>query len=94
MAECAHKTQMSPLTAKLNRQIKGHNSRTEKVTKSEIEIGLPFRVPDIVQIIFLGGTYVIEQIPSARTYRQADRYGWVIKRILSNNLEQSYSYYC
>ena len=56
MAECAHKTQMSPLTAKLNRQIKGHNFRTEKVTKSEIKIGLPFRVPDIVQIIFLGGT--------------------------------------
>jgi hypothetical protein len=56
MAKCAHKTQMSPLTAKLNRQIKGHNSRTEKVAKSEIKIDPPFRVPDIVQIIFLEGT--------------------------------------
>jgi hypothetical protein len=29
-------------------QFKGHNSRTEKVLKSEIECDLPYMVPDIV----------------------------------------------
>jgi len=33
----------------------GHNSRTERMTKSEIELGFPFMVPDFVykfQMIF------------------------------------------
>jgi hypothetical protein len=45
----------------------GNKPRTEKVAKSEIELGLPFMVPDIEyksQMICLRGTQVIEQKPN------------------------------
>ena len=46
MEKCIHRTQMLSLQAEVNRGIteQGHNSRIEKVVKSEIK--LPFMIPD------------------------------------------------
>jgi len=49
-------------------QIKGHNSRTEKVVKSKIKLSLPFMIPDLVhkiKIICLWGTKVTERKQNA-----------------------------
>ena len=61
MEECAHRIQILP--AKENQyffwQIKGHNSGTEKVVKSKIQLVLPFMVPELVhkfQMLYLTGT--------------------------------------
>lgn len=40
-----HRTWMPQLSVKVNKAL---NSRTEKVIKSKIELGLPFMVPDIL----------------------------------------------
>jgi len=52
MEEYVHMTWMHPLPAKVNRfffyQIKAHNSKTEKVVKSAIELALPFMVAELV----------------------------------------------
>ena len=46
MAEYVQKIQMPPGSCHRKQR---HNSTTEKVEKSEIELGLPFMVPDLVQ---------------------------------------------
>jgi hypothetical protein len=45
MEEHVHRTQIPLLL--ISKQ--GHNSRTEKVVKFEIKLGLPFMFPDLVQ---------------------------------------------
>jgi len=53
---------MSRLPAKINRyfrQIKGYNSRTQKIVTFEMELGLPFIVSDFV--------YEFQMIPIIRT---------------------------
>lgn len=49
----------------------GHNSRTERMTKSEIELGFPFMVPDLeykFQIICLMETLRGNQIQDIQTW--------------------------
>ena len=64
MEECALRTQMPPLPAKVNRYFffksRGHNSRTEKLVKTEIKLSFSSMVPDPVykfQMIFLKGSF-------------------------------------
>ena len=45
MEKCVHRTRMLLLLTKVNR---GHNSRAEKMVKSEIEIGIPFMISDLM----------------------------------------------
>ena len=48
--ECFHRTQMSPLPAIVNR---GITTERKKVSRSEIELGLPFMASDIAHNIVI-----------------------------------------
>jgi hypothetical protein len=55
MEEFVHRTRMLLLLSKVNRGNnsrakvnRGHNSRAEKVVKSEIEIGIPLMLSDLM----------------------------------------------
>jgi hypothetical protein len=77
-------------------QINEHNSRTEQIVKSEIELNLPLMVSEHVHKflrICLRGTYVIEQKPDKKKFWQIKGHNSRIEKYksLRNNRMEFYS---